>query len=37
MSNELQELLDSNKRWAATTEEREPGFFSRLLKQQTPQ
>ncbi|MCZ8073691.1 MAG: carbonate dehydratase [Burkholderiales bacterium PBB2] len=37
MSTELQELLDSNKQWAADTETREPGFFSRLLKQQTPQ
>ncbi|MEJ6006282.1 carbonate dehydratase [Paucibacter sp. AS339] len=37
MSTELQELLDSNKQWAADTEAREPGFFSRLLKQQTPQ
>jgi carbonic anhydrase len=40
MSNpnqELQDLLVNNKRWAAETEEREPGFFSRLLKQQTPQ
>jgi len=37
MSIELQELLDSNKQWAADTEAREPGFFSRLLKQQTPQ
>jgi carbonic anhydrase len=37
MSIELQELLDSNKQWAAKTESREPGFFSRLLNQQTPQ
>src|SRR6218665_1184583 len=37
MSNELQDLLGNNKRWAAETEEREPGFFPRLLKQQTPQ
>ncbi len=37
MSTELQELLDSNKQWASDTEAREPGFFSRLLKQQTPQ
>ncbi|MBW8845164.1 MAG: carbonate dehydratase [Burkholderiales bacterium] len=34
---QLQDLLDNNKRWAADTEAREPGFFSRLLKQQTPQ
>jgi carbonic anhydrase len=37
MSTELTELFESNRRWAATTEAREPGFFSRLLKQQTPQ
>jgi carbonic anhydrase len=37
MNPELQDLLDNNKRWAADTEAREPGFFSRLLKQQTPQ
>jgi carbonic anhydrase len=37
MSTELQELLDSNKQWAAETESREPGFFTRLLNQQTPQ
>ncbi|MDC8784752.1 carbonate dehydratase [Roseateles koreensis] len=37
MSTNLQELLDSNKQWAANTEAREPGFFSRLLEQQTPQ
>ena len=37
MSTDLNELLDSNKQWAADTEAREPGFFSRLLKQQTPQ
>ena len=37
MSPELKELFDSNQRWAAATEAREPGFFSRLLQQQTPQ
>ena len=37
MTIELQELLDSNKQWADETEVREPGFFSRLLTQQTPQ
>ncbi|MBV8034165.1 carbonate dehydratase [Roseateles sp.] len=36
-TNELQDLLDNNKRWAAETEGQSPGFFSRLLKQQTPQ
>lgn len=37
MSTELQELLESNKTWAAETESRQPGFFTRLLKQQSPQ
>lgn len=37
MSTELQELFESNRQWAADVESREPGFFSRLLKQQTPQ
>ena len=37
MSTELQELFDNNRGWARRTEEREPGFFSRLLKQQAPQ
>lgn len=36
-TNELQDLLNNNKRWAAQTEDDTPGFFSRLLKQQTPQ
>jgi carbonic anhydrase len=37
MSHQLQELFDSNRAWAAATEAREPGFFTRLLQQQTPQ
>jgi len=37
MSIDLQELFANNRQWAADTEEREPGFFSRLLKQQSPQ
>ena len=37
MSTDLTELFDNNRRWAAQTEEREPGFFSKLLTQQTPQ
>lgn len=36
-NHELQDLLDSNKRWADDTEARAPGFFSRLLQQQTPE
>ncbi|HSW05409.1 carbonate dehydratase [Aquabacterium sp.] len=37
MSVELQELFDKNRQWAAATETREPGFFTRLINQQTPQ
>jgi carbonic anhydrase len=37
MTIQLEELFDSNRRWAAETEQRSPGFFSRLLKQQAPQ
>ena len=37
MSTHLQELFENNRRWAEETEAREPGFFSRLLKQQAPQ
>jgi carbonic anhydrase len=36
-ASDLSELFENNRRWAAQTEEREPGFFQRLLKQQTPQ
>ena len=37
MSNELNELFESNRMWARTTEARSPGFFTGLLKQQAPQ
>jgi carbonic anhydrase len=37
MSLQLEELFDKNRDWARRTEEREPGFFSKLLKQQAPQ
>jgi carbonic anhydrase len=37
MSTELTELFAKNRQWAARTEQRDPGFFSRLLKQQSPQ
>ena len=37
MTTQLQELLDSNRRWAATTEAKSPGFFTGLLRQQAPQ
>jgi len=36
MSEELQDLLRRNRRWAAATEQREPGFFTRLAQQQSP-
>jgi carbonic anhydrase len=32
----LNDLLDNNRRWAAETESREPGFFTRLARQQSP-
>jgi carbonic anhydrase len=34
---ELDDLFGKNRAWAAATESREPGFFSRLLQQQSPQ
>jgi len=37
MTTQLQELLDSNRLWAAKTEARSPGFFTDLLRQQAPQ
>lgn len=37
MSSELKELFESNRLWARSTEERTPGFFTNLLKQQAPQ
>lgn len=37
MTTQLTELFESNRQWAAHTEAQEPGFFSKLLEQQTPQ
>lgn len=37
MSADLQDLFVRNRDWARATEAREPGFFTRLLQQQTPQ
>ncbi len=37
MTDQLQQLFENNQRWAAATEAREPGFFTRLLQQQSPQ
>jgi carbonic anhydrase len=36
-TTDLQELFEKNRQWAAATETREPGFFTRLLQQQSPQ
>lgn len=37
MNFQLDELFEKNRQWAAATEAHSPGFFTRLLKQQTPQ
>ena len=37
MSTELTELFDKNRDWARKTEDREAGFFTRLLQQQKPE
>ena len=37
MTNDLNDLFDRNRAWAEATEVRDPGFFTRLLKQQSPQ
>lgn len=37
MDDDLQDLFEKNRQWAAATEQREPGFFTRLLQQQHPQ
>ena len=36
MSNTLPELFERNREWAASTERRDPGFFTRLAQQQSP-
>ena len=36
MTTELDELFAGNRSWAARTEAREPGFFTRLAQQQNP-
>jgi carbonic anhydrase len=33
----LDRLIDNNRKWAADREQRDPGFFSRLAKQQAPE
>jgi carbonic anhydrase len=37
MNDELADLFANNRRWAANVEASTPGFFSKLLEQQTPQ
>src|ERR1700760_3535886 len=37
MTVQIDELFERNRRWAADTERRSPGFFTRLLTQQAPQ
>jgi carbonic anhydrase len=37
LNTDLSDLFESNRRWAADTTARDPGFFTRLLAQQTPQ
>jgi carbonic anhydrase len=37
LSTDLDDLFESNRRWAAAIVSRDPGFFTRLLAQQTPQ
>jgi carbonic anhydrase len=36
LKDDLNRLLERNRRWAADTEQRHPGFFTRLAQQQTP-
>ena len=36
MSDVLSELFERNRAWAASTEQRDPGFFTRLAQQQSP-
>jgi carbonic anhydrase len=37
VSSELNALLENNRRWAAAMKSRDPGFFTRLARQQSPQ
>ena len=37
MNESIRKLFDNNRQWARDSEAREPGFFSKLLAQQTPQ
>jgi len=37
MTKQLDELFEANRNWAAESERRSPGFFTRLLAQQAPE
>ena len=37
MSSDLNVLLEDNRRWATSVKARDPGFFTRLAQQQSPQ
>ncbi|MFN3565642.1 MAG: carbonate dehydratase [Burkholderiaceae bacterium] len=37
MDHPLQRLLDNNRRWARAEVQRDPAFFEKLLRQQTPE
>ncbi len=37
MSNDLQQLIENNARWAKAILEEDPTFFAKLAKQQTPE
>ena len=37
MSSDLNVLLENNRRWATSVKARDPGFFTRLAQQQSPQ
>ena len=36
MPERLKPLLNANRQWAASMEQRSPGFFTRLAQQQNP-
>lgn len=36
-ADDIQELFDHNREWAAQMEQDDPGFFARLSKQQKPE
>jgi carbonic anhydrase len=36
MATDIQDLFERNRAWAAATQQRQPGFFTRLAQQQSP-